>query len=305
MNRLTSALALAAAFSPFLIGCAADIGDADDPGLVIEEDYNSWDPCSDESCMEPIIWLHGCPVPQTNAEAASHFSDAQRQYFLDRGYPSNYLYRFVFSGAQCDSNIAYAQQIANIVSQVRAATGARRVNIVAHSMGALAARLYIAFGGYRYVRDFVSIAGANHGSQTAVQGDAWQDQFGYPAFEGAKEMYPPYACKYETSNGESADVQYWVNGCLKSWGRTAWVDETPHGDEVDYLSIWNTTDEMVIPQQSACINQWRQNDCGSSVNHAVTVPPGPGPCGPTGCPGHIAMMWDPGVMQQVFDFIDN
>jgi pimeloyl-ACP methyl ester carboxylesterase len=306
MKRL-STFSITCSLAALLGGCAveADIGDMEDPGLDIEQTETSTsDPCATQSCKEPTIWIHGCPVAQINAEIASHFTDAQRQVFLADGYPSNYLYRFVYQGPQCDSNVAVAQAIADYVKQVRATTGAARVNIVAHSIGSNAARLYLAFGGYRYVRHFVAIAGANHGSLAAQQGGPWQDQFGYPAFEGAKEMYPPYACWGEAWSGEAANIQWWVNGCLTTTGRRVWADETPREDQVDYLSIWNTIDEAVLPHESACLNQSRQNDCASSVNAAVTVPPGPGPCGPTGCPGHVAMLWDPGVMQRVLTFMN-
>jgi len=292
------------ASSLLLLACSsAEIGpEQDGPGLEVAE-YDYYDTCADESCIEPVIWVHGCPPPEINAEIASHFADVQKQVFLENGYPADYLHTFVFEGAQCDSTIEHAAQLSDMVFDVLDQTGASRVNIVAHSMGALSARVYLAAGGYRYVRDFVSIAGANHGSETAAQGSVWQEQFGWPSFEGAKEMYPSFACWGESSGGESWDAQYWLNGCLASWGRWDWADETPRGDQVDYLSIWNSVDEIVVPQESACLDQEFQNDCESSVNYRVTVPPGPGPCGPMGCPGHITVMWDPAVIQRVFEFI--
>ena len=292
------------ASSLLLFACSsAEIGpEHEGPGLEVAE-YDYHDSCADESCMEPVIWVHGCPPPEIDAATASHFADVQKQVFLEAGYPAEYLHSFVFEGAKCDSNIEYAAQLSDMVFDVLDQTGAARVNIVAHSMGALASRVYIAAGGYRYVRDFVSIGGGNHGSEVAGQGAAWQEMFGWPNFEGAKEMFPPYACWGESSNGESWDAQYWVNGCLAPWGRWEWADETPADDQVDYLSIWNTVDEFVVPQEAACLNQSFANDCSSSVNQAVTVPPGPGPCGPMGCPAHVTIMWDPGVILQVFEFI--
>lgn len=295
-----------------LFGCAlltaacssAEIGPSDEgPGLdVAHYDYD--DTCADESCIEPVIWVHGCPVPMADAEQTSHFSDQQKAFFRQNGYPDDYLYTFLFEGAKCDSNAEYAMQLSDMVFDVLERTGAARVNIVAHSMGALATRVYLAAGGDEYVRDFVSIGGANHGSQVAAQGAAWQEQYGWPNFEGAKEMFPAYACWGEASGGDSWDAQWWVNGCLGPYDRYEYEDETPSGDQVDYLSIWNSVDEMVVPHESACLDQRFQNDCSSSVNLRVTVPPAPGPCGPMGCPGHITMMWDPGVIQQVYDFIN-
>ena len=255
------------------------------------------------AATEPVIWVHGCPPPFGNSEAASHLvADNQQAFFRERGYPDHYLYRFVFSGPNCGSTIDHAKQLAELVSEVRLATGAAQVSIVAHSMGALASRLYITDGGHQYVRKLITTAGANHGGEAAAQGIEWQAQFGYPAYEGAKEMYPPYACEGETSGG-AADVQFWLNGCLTATGRTVDVDEMPYG--IEYLSIWNTIDEMVVPAEAACLGQRFQNDCSSPVNIQVTVGPAPGPCGPSGCPGHVAMLWEPVVVQLVYDFITN
>ena len=274
------------------LGCAADIGSEEDPDLDIT--YINDD-------LEPVIWFHGCPPPFVNAEFVSHFTDAQRQYFLDRGYTEDLLFRFVFQGPQCGSNIDYAYQIAAKVNEVRAATGAEKVTIVGHSMGALATRLYLAWGGTQYVRNHISIGGGNHGSDAAaIWPDAQQQFGGPPAYVGLQEMYPPYACAGQTAGG-AADVQLWVNGCLTPTGRTVSQDETP--GNVRYISIWNTVDEQVLPREAACINMKKQNDCSSGPNRMVTVGPGPGPCGPTGCPGHVTMLWDPGVMNKVYEHV--
>lgn len=273
--------------------------------LHLDVETVSPDGCEyDAGCIEPVIWVHGCPPPFGNSEAASHLvADRQQEFFRYRGYPADYLYAFVFSGPNCGSTIDHAQELALLVSQARSATGASKVSIVAHSMGALASRLYIGDGGDKYVRDFVSIAGGNHGGAAAAQGVEWQAQFGYPAYEGAKEMYPPYACEGQASGG-AADVQYWLNGCLTATGRTVEVDETPSADQIGYLSIWNTMDEMVIPAEAACLGQRFQNDCSNPVNFEVTIGPAPGPCGPTAqCPGHVAVLWEPAIMQLVYDFI--
>jgi hypothetical protein len=167
-------------------------------------------------------------------------------------------------------------------------------------MGALTVRLYLLEGSGE-VDDFVSIGGAHHGSVVAAAAVEWQAKAGAPAYEGAKEMTPPYACQGQASGG-AADVQFSVNGCLTPTGRTVERDETPGA--VAYLSIWNSLDEIQIPQEGACLNQRFQNDCSdTNVNVQVAVSPGPGPCGPGGCPGHVVMIWDPGVMQRTYDFV--
>lgn len=71
---------------------------------------------------------------------------------------------------------ASAAELAGVVDRVRSATGARQVDIVGHSQGALIARQYLRFHGgadpddpaRNAVRRVVSIAGTNHG--TTMQG---------------------------------------------------------------------------------------------------------------------------------------
>jgi len=50
---------------------------------------------------------------------------------------------------------------------------------------------------------------------------------------------------------------------------------------------------------TGCLNQTRQNDCGSSVNFRVSVPAGP--CFMGVCPGHLNMLWDDVVMEEVLE----
>lgn len=275
-----------------VMGCAEE---ADDEPALDEAEGSS-------GARNPVIWVHGCPPPFATHEQVSHFTDGQRAFFQSQGYPADRLFRFVFSGAQCSSNFAYAVELASLVSRVRTMTGASKVDIVAHSMGSLAARVYLAFGGFRNVAHFVSIAGGNHGSFRAEAGVPLQDMLGFPAYEGMQEMFPPYACFGQTSGG-AFDVQGLLNGCLTPSGRSLFVDETPDSSRVKYLSIHNTFDEEIVPHESGCLNQRFQNDCSDPLNLEVAVPPGPGPCGPDGCPAHVTILFDPDVTQVVFDHI--
>jgi triacylglycerol esterase/lipase EstA (alpha/beta hydrolase family) len=291
-RSVVAALSLSLASGVFA-GCAVDgdeLGAEELAGTVTQ------------SNKDPVLFVHGCPPPGVTHEQVSHFFDPMKQFFLDNGYETSDLFTFVFSGAQCGSNIDFAEEIAQQVRDIRALTNAARVDVVAHSMGALATRLYLYQGGNACIRDFAMIGGANHGGQGAADGVYLQSIFGYPAYEGMKEMFPPYACAGQTSGG-AADIQALLNGCLTPTGRTVWADETLEGG-VHYLSIRNAQDEIVVPVGSACLDQDYQNDCSDTeTNTQVSVPPGPGPCGPDGCPAHVTMLWDPGVMTQVFNHL--
>ena len=80
-----------------------------------------------DSSPNPVIWVHGCPPPFATHDQVSHFTDGQRAFFEAQGYPADRLVRFVFSGAQCGSNLAFAAQLASLVSNVRASTHARNM----------------------------------------------------------------------------------------------------------------------------------------------------------------------------------
>jgi triacylglycerol esterase/lipase EstA (alpha/beta hydrolase family) len=252
----------------------------------------------------PVIFVHGCPPPPHTDQESLQFTGPMMDYLRARGYPVYYLRTYFNSGPVCDSSITQAGQLAGLVDHVRAVTGAPRVDIVAHSMGSVVARLYLARWGGKSVRDFVALGGPFHGSQVAGAAVEWQAAFGYPAYEGAKEAYPPYACEGQTV--QAADIQFALNGCLTPDGRTLVVDETRKG--VDYLSIRNSLDEIINPTQSSCLNQRFQNDCSDTqVNVEMSVPAGLGPCGPNGaqdvCPAHVTMLSDPSVIQMTYNFL--
>jgi pimeloyl-ACP methyl ester carboxylesterase len=289
-RNVAAALGLSLVTGP-LGGCAMDDQNDEEIGSSIAEVTGG---------IDPVLFIHGCPPPGVTHEQVSHFWDPMMGLFASRGYPSAYLNRFVFSGPQCASNIDFAAEISDLADSVLAATGRPRVDVVAHSMGALATRLYILQGGNRNIRDFAMVAGANHGGEGAAPGVFLQSIFGAPAYEGMKEMFPPYACEGQASGG-AADIQFELNGCLTPTGRTVWRDETPWF--VDYFSIRNTVDDTVIPTESACLNQRFQNDCSSNVNEAVTVGPGPGPCPGGFCPPHVTVLFDPTVWEMVYDHV--
>lgn len=208
---------------------------------------------------DPIVFVHGCPPPPFTNEDAHASINRMRDRFSDAGYPETHLHSILFS-ITCGSNLTYAEEIAAFVEDVRAQTGAEKVDIIAHSMGALASRLYLKRGGHTVVRDFVSLAGGNHGTLVSVTSEVSENVRSDPEYKGSDEMFPIYDCE---------GIQFEVNGCLTPTGRTVDVDETP-GD-VRYLSIRNQIDQGIVPTESACLNMSRWNDCSDPVNESVLV----------------------------------
>jgi triacylglycerol lipase len=304
-NRSRRLLTAVLSIATLAFSLAACLIEEDDPDLDEAEapgpDFGPG-PGGPGGGRRPVIFVHGCPPPPATNAQDSTFALPAISYFQSRGYPADRLFRFVSPDPVCNSSLTQAMQLAAFVQNVRNQTGADKVDIIAHSIGAITSRLYIAAPGSR-VDHFVSVGGANHGSGVAAVAVEWQAAFGAPAYEGAKEMFPPYACQGQTV--QAADVQFVLNGCLTPTGRTVARDETPGNTKV--LSIRNSLDEIVQPHGSECLNQRRQNDCADRVNVEVTVASALGPCGPGGaqapCPAHVSMMFDPGVMQRMFNFV--
>ena len=126
----------------------------------------------------PVIFLHGnndTPFP-TACNPFGYIRNVA-QHLLASGYRPSELWGLGYQGDQCDlaaeitrksgvshSTAAAVPLIRDFVRAVMAYTGARRVDIVAHSLGVTAAREWMMQDkAYGYVRSLVAIDGPNHG----------------------------------------------------------------------------------------------------------------------------------------------
>jgi triacylglycerol lipase len=86
--------------------------------------------------------------------------------FRADGWPADRLDQWSYNTAQ--SNATTAAQLADEVERVLDRTGATKVDIVTHSMGGLSSRHYLKnLQGTSRVDAWVSLAGPNHGTETA------------------------------------------------------------------------------------------------------------------------------------------
>ncbi|MET7570676.1 alpha/beta fold hydrolase [Streptomyces sp. NPDC005492] len=162
---------------------------------------------------DPIVFVHGYSAP------TSVWDEWIADFEAD-GYSADRLFTFGYDSAQ--SNATTAAELGAYVQSVRAATGADKVDLVTHSMGSLNGRYYLKnLGGTRYVDDFVSLAGPNHGSSTALL-CAWL----YPS---CAEMVPGGDFLTALNAGE----------------------ETP-GD-IGYFTFRSTCDEYINPDDSTVL----------------------------------------------------
>lgn len=162
----------------------------------------------------PIVFVHGI------SSDASSWDDWIADFKAD-GYSASQLDAWTYSWSQ--SNVTTAQQLATEIQRVLKATGASKVDLVTHSMGALSARYYLKnLGGTAYVDDFVSAAGVNHGTTTA----AW--------------------CAWIYTSCAQMNTGSSFLTALNSG------DETP--GSVAYASYWSNCDDALTPDTTAILS---------------------------------------------------
>lgn len=114
-----------------------------------------------KTARQPIVLVHG--LGGSAADWNPVLARLRTDGWIDRelsaaSYNSNH------------SNTSHAAQLASRVDSVLAATGWDKVDLVTYSMGSLSSRYYLkSLDGVAKVESWVSIAGPNHGTQTATQ----------------------------------------------------------------------------------------------------------------------------------------
>ncbi len=110
---------------------------------------------------EPILFVHGW------SESASAWNTMIANFEKD-GYAKSELSAYSYNTSTSNKTTAETE-VKKQVEALKKATGAAKVDIVAHSMGSLNTRWYIKFvsGGEANVDDWVSLGGPNHGTEFA------------------------------------------------------------------------------------------------------------------------------------------
>jgi triacylglycerol esterase/lipase EstA (alpha/beta hydrolase family) len=139
-----------------------------------------------------------------------------------------------------------AKALALEVADVRRQTGAASVDVIGYSAGGVVARLWVRdYGGARVARRVVTLGSPHHGTNLA----------------GLAGVLLPDACPIACQQLEpDSSLLAGLNA----------GDETPSGPQ--FVSIWTTTDDVVIPPESAvlagAVDVSVQSVCASSrVGH--------------------------------------
>lgn len=110
---------------------------------------------------DPILFVHGY------GGNGGNFCAMIARFRAD-GWTDRELYAYNYSFLA--SYAADAQEISAQVDQILAATGATKVDIIAHSAGSVSSRYYLKnLNGDKRVDAWVSLGGPNHGTDTALE----------------------------------------------------------------------------------------------------------------------------------------
>jgi triacylglycerol lipase len=182
------------------------------------------------SAQDPILFVHGY------LESSSLWNTMISRFEKD-GYPSSYLSNYSYNTSQ-SNKVDAEKEVKPRVESLLKATGATKVDIIAHSMGSLNSRWYIKFlGGESTVDDWVSLGGPNHGTTTAN------------------------FC-FSTS-------------CVEMRQKSTFLNELNAGDEtpgaVNYGTWWSPCDEIINPDSSVPLTGATNTETACISHTALTT----------------------------------
>lgn len=226
-------------------------------------DYN----CKAAPGKEPIVFLHGLPANPTLSfltKAAVFTSKGYCVFAPQYGTTAGIIY----AGAKVEDS---SREVAGIVDKVLASTGAKKINLVGHSMGTLVGAYYLKFdGGGEKVKTFVGLGPVYGGTSMA-------------AMSLLKQWVP----------GLTEDL---CPGCIQVVPPSPLLDKLHEGGITvpgpTYTNIMSKLDNHIVPYTSGRIDEEGvrniviQDECPSDIA------------------GHLAMLVDPNISKMIQWAID-
>jgi pimeloyl-ACP methyl ester carboxylesterase len=259
----------------------------------------------------PVVFLHGnndTPYPTAcNPYGAIH---SVAQYFADHGYSPSELWGLGYQGDQCDlltsptnrSGLAHST-LANIidldrfVTAVLDYTGAKRVDIVGHSLGVTLARAWmkVTHKGH-LVRRLVAIDGPNHGIISCSPSPL--NYWALPA-NGGFTPSSPICAEYGRAD---SPFLLWLNHGQERPGPTKWLVIRNVGPDFVYSPLT----DGVLPGVPAEDSLGRPHDFSASASlegaEEVTLS-GQGQYDPFLGTSHLGILNSPDTWQAALAFL--
>jgi triacylglycerol esterase/lipase EstA (alpha/beta hydrolase family) len=167
-----AALAIAAASSqatPLPVIYDGVLGYAQSSPTASPPGANNWSCKPSNAHPRPVILVHGTFVDMSNdwqALSPLLYNNGYCVFALNYGSSGGSGQLGIYATGEIAKS---AEQLASFVTQVLAATGAGKVDLVGHSQGGMMPRYYLRFlGGAKKVRTLVGLSPSNHG--TTVSG---------------------------------------------------------------------------------------------------------------------------------------
>uniref|UniRef100_A0A1I7STG1 Lipase n=1 Tax=Bursaphelenchus xylophilus TaxID=6326 RepID=A0A1I7STG1_BURXY len=217
---------------------------------------------SDKIVNEPVIFIHGTgdAALHTQAPMATGWSRSI-QYFLEQNYSSAELYATTWGDTWGTGNVvdsyntmhtcSYLLNLRRFIEAVIAYTGAKKVDVIAHSVGVVFARKVLKGGDLiatdgncqlgpslaKHVDTFLGISGPNYGlcvCQLAQTVPAWCN-----ALDG---LYPGYSCEDQLLCG------YTSSSCTQKDYSTFLekLNNSPQKEADHVYAMWSDVDEVVM-----------------------------------------------------------
>jgi triacylglycerol esterase/lipase EstA (alpha/beta hydrolase family) len=166
--------------------------------------------------LDPVLLVHGF-------RGSSHGWHALIATLEAKGYRASEITAIDYGNDE--SNIDIAHDIARAAAALRASTGASRIDVVSHSMGAISSRYYLErLGGAAHVDAWVSLAGVNEGTVWA---------YGCYVLTQCREMVPTSSVLSELNDDFHAP------------------SATTSSATTRYGAWWSPCDEAIIPRSNA------------------------------------------------------
>jgi pimeloyl-ACP methyl ester carboxylesterase len=219
----------------------------------------------------PVILLHGNnDTPYATACNPYGQIHSLAQYLADHGYATSELWGLGYQGDQCDtistptnksgvahSTVANIPDLDRFVSAVLAYTGAKRVDIVGHSLGVTLARAWMkADHTGHLVRRLVAIDGPNHGIV-----DCSPSPLNYFQLDGFGGFTPSSAICQEYGTPDSPFLS-WLNRGQETPGPTRYLVIRNVGPDFVYASA----DDGFFPAVPAEDSLGRVHDFSDSAS---------------------------------------
>jgi len=260
----------------------------------------------------PIIFLHGnndTPFPTTCNPTNGKIQNAA-QYFLDNGYSPKELWGLGYQGDQCDrvtdqtkrSGVAHstAAAVPALRSFVRAVlkyTHAKRVDIVAHSLGVTVAREWMLQDqAYDKVRALVAVDGPNHGIISCSPSPL--NFYNQPAFGG----FTPNSAVCEEYGSDHTPFLLTLNSAGETPGPTQYLVIRNVGPDF----VYSPEQDGVLPGVPAMDRDGEPHDFSDSalLAGATTIDlTGQGQYDETLGTSHLGILNSPDMWKAAFDFL--